>query len=225
MERLKEDRVRSVIEPMLTGELIPDTLSDDYRYTLDLGLIRNDRNHITEPANPIYAEVMVRTLNWMTQKDLIAKKPDLTCLRYEKNGIVDMEMLLLDFQKFWRENSEIWEERYQYKEAAPHLVFQAFLQRVINGGGQIIREMSAGKQRADLCVVYNGNKYPIELKINRGPQSLADGLEQTLQYMNKFDAETGSLILFDRRPSVSWEEKLYIKTEIYDGKKIIVAGA
>jgi hypothetical protein len=60
--------------------------------------------------------------------------------RYLKNGRIDMDFLMRDFQQFWRENSAIWEERFLYKEAAPHLILMAFLQRVVNGGGQILRE-------------------------------------------------------------------------------------
>jgi len=33
-----------------------------YQYVLDLGLIRNDRG-VLRPANPIYGEVIARTLN------------------------------------------------------------------------------------------------------------------------------------------------------------------
>jgi hypothetical protein len=71
-----------------------------------------------------------------------------------------------DFQQFWRENSDIWSEKTQYKEAAPHLILYAFLQRVINGGGQILREMATGTGRVDLCIIYENQKYPIELKIS-----------------------------------------------------------
>ena len=59
---------------------------------------------------------------------------------YLTGGRLDMSRLLQDFQTFWRENSDIWQERFEYKEAAPHLILQAFLQRVVNGGGRIIRE-------------------------------------------------------------------------------------
>jgi len=40
-----------------------DRASEDFLYTRDLGLIRTDRKKI-EPANPIYAEVIARTLCW-----------------------------------------------------------------------------------------------------------------------------------------------------------------
>ena len=34
------------------------------------------------------------------------------------------------------------------------MVMQAFLQRIINGGGCIIREMALGTKRANICVLY-----------------------------------------------------------------------
>jgi hypothetical protein len=55
--------------------------------------------------------------------------------------------LLKAFQEFLRENSEIWVEKYEYKEAAPHLILQAFLQRVIKRGGEIIRKYASGRRQ------------------------------------------------------------------------------
>jgi len=230
MERLKEQRVRSVIQPLIMGdELGVDKLSDDYLYTRDLGLIRDSCGK-TEPANPIYAEVIVRALNWSVQEAIKDGYENYTAPRYMKNGKIDMDYLIKDFQEFWRENSEIWIDRYkknfyQYDEAAPHLVFQAFLQRVINGGGFIIREMALGRRRADLCVVYEGQKYPIELKILRNEKSLPDGLEQLSVYIDKAGTSEGWLVLFDRNAEKSWNEKLYMRMETHKGKRITVAGA
>jgi hypothetical protein len=204
-------------------------LSDDYLYTRDLGLIR-DSGGKTEPSNPIYAEVMVRALNWSAQEAIKDGYENYTAPRYMKSGKIDMDFLIRDFQEFWRENSEIWLDRYkknfyQYDEAAPHLVFQAFLQRVINGGGNIIREMALGKRRVDLCVVYEGQKYPIELKILRNEKSISDGLEQLSAYMDRVGTNEGWLVFFDRNMEKPWDEKLYIRTETYKGKSITVAGA
>jgi hypothetical protein len=215
MERLKEERVRKVIQPLLMGEELGiDKLSDDYLYTRDLGLIR-DSGKKTEPSNPIYAEVMVRALNWSVQEAIKDGYENYAAIRYMENGKLDMNYLISDFQEFWRENSEIWINRYkenfyQYDEAAPHLVFQAFLQRVINGGGSIIREMALGKRRADLCVVYEGQKYPIELKILKNEKTIPDGLEQLSAYMDRCGAERGWLVVFDRDAGKSWDEKLYV---------------
>ncbi|MDJ0836846.1 MAG: hypothetical protein QNK37_10040 [Acidobacteriota bacterium] len=51
-----------------------------------------------------------------------------------ENFRIDMIALLKAFQQFRRENSDIWVEKYDYKEAPPHLILQAFLQRTSNGG-------------------------------------------------------------------------------------------
>ena len=222
LERLKEERVQKVIEPILLGEPV-DITSDDFFYVRDLGLIRITSQQI-EPSNPIYADIMVRVLNASLQDDLVRNNNTFVIPRYLKDNTIDMDYLFRDFQQFWRENSDIWIERFQYKEAAPHLILQAFLQRVINGGGKIHPEMAAGRGRVDLCLVYNDKKYPIELKIRRSEKTVTEGIEQTLRYMNTFGASEGWLAIFDRRPNINWEEKIYIKKEMVEGKTITIIG-
>ncbi|WP_207688004.1 hypothetical protein [Desulfonema limicola] len=46
----------------------------------------------------------------------------------DKSGKLDMEKLMSAFQDFFREHSQHWVERFQYKEAGPQLLLQAFLQ-------------------------------------------------------------------------------------------------
>ena len=223
LERLKEDRVRSVIEPMILGEDFSDRLSDDYQYVTDLGVIKSIGGKI-QPANPIYGEVIARTLSYDAQEKLKLKKPDATIPHYLKNGKIDINSLMQDFQQFWRENSAIWVEKFFYKEAAPHLILMAFLQRILNGGGHIIRDMGAGTGRTDLCVVYENQKYPIELKIRRGDKSVSEGIEQTMRYMDTFGCSEGWLAVFDQRLKIDWDEKIYIKKETVDGKTVTVFG-
>ncbi|MDR2563910.1 MAG: AAA-like domain-containing protein [Prevotellaceae bacterium] len=224
LERLKEERVRKVIEPVIIGGIEQvSVLSDDYQYVIDLGLIRNEK-HITIPANPIYAEVIARTLSADDQKYITTETPDFEIPRYLKNGRIDMDFLMLDFQQFWRNNSEIWEQRFDYLEAAPHLIMMAFLQRVVNGGGQIHRDMAAGTGRLDLCLVYENEKYPIELKIRYDTKTLEKGLVQTARYMGLYGCSKGWLAIFDRRKTVEWDSKLFLRNETFDGKEITVVG-
>jgi hypothetical protein len=223
LERLKEERVRRIIEPMILGEGFINKESDDFLYTKDLGLIRVVNARI-EPANPIYAEVIVRKLSSVTQDELNDPKYPYRMPRYLKDGQIDMDYLMRDFQQFWRENSEIWKKRYDYREAAPHLIMMAFLQRVINGGGQIIREMASGSGRLDLCLVYGDRKYPIELKIRYGNKSLEEGIEQIIRYMDIHNCKEGWLALFDRRRTVRWNDKIYVKKETVDGKTVTIVG-
>ena len=224
LERLKEDRVRKIIEPVIMGGDQPiDRLSDNYQYVIDLGLIKSIGGKI-QMANPIYGEVTARALSLNYQNDMTEEKYPYQIPRYLHDGSLDMEYLMKDFQQFWRENSAIWEEKYQYREAAPHLIMMAFLQRVINGGGHIIREMAAGTGRTDLCLVFENKKYPVELKIRRGEKTVNEGIEQTIRYMNTFGCNEGWLAIFDRRPNIDWDEKIYIKKETIDGKTVTIVG-
>jgi hypothetical protein len=137
---------------------------------------------------------------------------------------MDMDCLMRDFQQFWRENSAIWTERFEYREAAPHLILMAFLQRVVNGGGQILRELAAETGRLDLCIVCEGRKYPLELKLWRGEKTLEKGVEQTLRYMDAYGCTEGWLAVFDRRPEMKWDDKLYMKKEMTGGKTVTIVG-
>jgi len=212
LERLKEERVRRIIEPILTGEGGKvNPLNDDFAYCLDLGLINSIDGQAT-PANPIYGEVIARTLSYRTQMEMAEARLPLALERFLKNGQLDIHTLLTDFQKFWRENSAIWIEKYQYKEAAPLLILQAFLQRVLNGGGSINREFAAGRGRTDLCIDFSGKRYVIELKIRRDAKAIEKGMEQLAEYLDTLGEKQGWLVVFDRRPHIAWKRKLFSRT-------------
>ena len=222
LERLKEERVRKVMEPVITGEKYAISFTDDdTQYCLDLGLLKNEDN-VLKPANKMYAEVIIRTLSYDLQYHMESQIEN----RWVKtDSSLDMNGLLKAFQQFWRENSEIWQEKYQYQEAAPHLILQAFLQRVVNSGGGVSREYAANKGRMDLCVHYGKNKYPIEIKLHYGKKTIPEGLEQLAGYMDTVGENTGWLVVFDRRKGAAWKEKIYWKTEEKGEHTIHVVGA
>ena len=221
LEKLKEPRVQKIIEPIILGKSNEiNILNDDTQYCLDLGLIK-DENKILQPANKIYSEVIIRTLNYNTQYNLYNKIPNNWIDDY---GNIDMSGLLKGFQQFWRENSDIWVEKYEYKEAAPHLILQAFLQRIINGGGTILREYASGRERMDLCVLYKKNKYPIELKILYSKSVISEGIKQLSSYMTTLGEKEGWLVIFDRSNTKKWDKKIYWKTENYEDKKLNIVG-
>jgi hypothetical protein len=225
MARLREERVRRVVESVISGEALEASVySDDFAYVSDLGLIRSSNKKI-EPASPIYGEIMIRTLNMNTQLAMEQQGEAFELPRYLKDNRIDMDFLLKDFQSFWRENSDIWKEKYDYKEAAPQLILQAFLQRVLNGGGHITREMAAATGRVDLCVTYLGEKYPIELKIRRSERTRSDGVIQIASYVEKLGCGTGYLIIFDNRKNILWDEKLFCGKDSVNGKIVMVYGA
>lgn len=210
-ERLKEERVRRVIQPMIIGHADP-TLgrSDrDVEFCLDLGLIAWEGSLVI--ANAIYREVIARYLSQNYQDNIPV--PEFSWQR--PDGTLDMDALMDEFQRFWAWNSEIWEEKADYTEAFPHLLLMAFLQRIINGGGMVDREYAAGRGRMDLLIRFAGGRNLIEIKLvhpRMGREATrAQGLVQVERYADQTAPHTCHLVIFDRRPdqrSIPWEERL-----------------
>jgi hypothetical protein len=63
-DRLKEPRVRRVTDAVVAGAPFfgEGTSDDDIRYVLDLGLLKSE-NEVFRPSNPIYGEIISRTLS------------------------------------------------------------------------------------------------------------------------------------------------------------------
>ncbi|MDD2706915.1 MAG: AAA family ATPase [Verrucomicrobiae bacterium] len=224
IEKLKEERVRKIVEPVLTGDKREfNSADDDCRYALDLGLLKNDREGLC-PANPIYAEVMIRMLSLLAQERMADMQLSTPLARYSQGGGLDMKKLLKDFQAFWRENAEMMGDASDYREAVPHLVLQAFLQRILNGGGRIHREFAVGRRRMDLLIEWEKGRYPLEIKLWRGEKTEEEGLAQLGNYLERVNCPEGWLVLFDRRPERSWDEKIFWREAGSKNRKIHIAG-
>jgi hypothetical protein len=196
-ERLREPRVRQVLAPLLAGELLGNVLPDDVQYVVDLGLIRRDPQAGLVVANPIYREVIPRSLASVTQDSLPAIRP--TWLK--PDGSLDPEGLLKAFLAFWRQHGQPLLGSAPYHEIAPHLVLMAFLHRIANAGGTLEREYAIGSGRMDLCLRYGSLTLGIELKVWRDgePDPLDEGLAQLDGYLDGLGQEAGWLVIFDRR--------------------------
>ena len=210
-DKLREDRVRRLIEPMLSGSDRHTFTDRDVGYARDLGLLARDAP--LRVANPIYAEVLPRELAWVVQETLELSPP-----RYVRtDGSLDAELLMAEFQSFFRRHSEHWRNRFAYAEAWPQLLLQAYLQRVVNGGGRIEREYALGSGRVDLLIVWpladRVQEFVVECKVVRAHDGLErvvdEGVEQTARYVDRCAAEAGHLVVIDRRENRSWEEKIY----------------
>ena len=222
MERLKEPRVRRVVEPVILGkERGTPTNDDDYRYALDLGLLRENEYHVLVPGNPMYAEIMLRYLSNDEQVYFYSKYG--TPFWLKPDGSLDMPALMAEFQRFWRENSGADHEVYGYNEATPHLVLMGYLQRVVNGGGRIAREMALGSKRLDLCVEFGKFRYAVELKMRRN-FSPTESPAQLAGYLDHLGLPEGWMAVFDDDTFKSWDEKIYTRDEIVDGKTIHIIG-
>ena len=133
-------------------------------------------------------------------------------------GRLDLTKLLTAFGVFFGEHAEHWMGRFDYREAGPQLILQAYLQRVVNGGGRIEREYGLGRGRTDLLVLWPREagqtsdlweRFVVECRVLRDSdrKSLASVIErrveQTAGYMEKCGAEEGHLVVFYRRAGVA----------------------
>ena len=237
--KLEEERVRQVVEPILSGGEVQHD-GRDLEYVRDLGLLAPDSP--PRIANPIYREVVPRELGYVLQDSL-----DIQVAWYvDDAGRLDMTKLLSAFRTFFGEHAEHWLGHLgAYREAAPQLILQSYLQRVVNGGGRIEREYGLGRGRTDLLVLWPREagqpsdlweRFVVECKVLRDSdrKSLAwtveEGVKQTLGYMKQCGAEEGHLVVMDRRSEARrrGEERRHGDGEAgggerrHDGRKVVV---
>ena len=207
--KLVEPRVHRVIEPVLAGTLARlDPYDDDLRYTRDLGLVAP-----TAPvriANPIYHEVITRVLGTDTEINVVADPRSFVL----DDGRLNFDLLLREFAEFWGEHGDVLTEGVIYHEVAPQLVLMGYLHRIVNGGGHVCREYGIGRGRIDLLIRWpyrdafgkqRWQREAIELKVwrNGEPDPLAKGLTQLDGYLDRLGLDTGTLVIFDRRPNAA----------------------
>ena len=218
--RLREPRVRKIIDPMLAGaQTGVDVLDDDVGYVLGLGLTRIREGHL-EIANPIYREVIPRALTYLRQLQIPVESKAFRRV----DGTLDMPALMAAFQLFWREDGHLAAEGFGYRESGPHLMLMAFLQRVINGGGRIEREYGLGRGALDLLIDFHGQRHAIEVKLRRDTQTEKRALEQMARYLEIAGLDEGWLVMFDLREKRPWSKRLTTKTRKLGKRRVHLVG-
>ena len=211
-ERLTDPRVRRVIEPILAGRAAFLADEDDDSYVEDLGFVKVEEP--LEIANPIYRDAIPRILfagseYWMSGGAGSSRRPD---------GGLEVAGLLAAFRQVFREDSEAWSENFLFREAAPHVLLQAFWQRAVKGGGRIVREYGAGRARTDLLVEWRRDdggtqRFVVECRVRRERDDLEtvirEGVAQTAAYLDRCRAEEGHLLVVDEDEGKTWDEKFF----------------
>ena len=230
--KLEEERVRRVVVPLLAGGEAAHN-AHDLDYARDLGLLAADPP--PRLANPIYQEVVPRELGYVLQDSLHEE----AAWYVDGSGRLNMDKLLRAFRVFYSEHAGHWLARFEdYREAAPQLILQAYLQRVVNGGGRIEREYGLGRGRTDLLVLWPRaegqpsdlwERFVVECKVLRDSarksvESIIErGVEQTLGYMEKCHAQEGHLVVIDHRAERAGPSGDETRREHRrDGSKVVV---
>jgi hypothetical protein len=140
--------------------------------------------------------------------------------------MLDVDVIVKEFAAWWAENAEFMLASEYYNEAAAQLVFMAWLQRVVNGGGIIDREYGVGRGRIDVLVRWphpaaktprDWQREAFELKVWRDgrPDPLEQGLTQLEAYLDRLGINQGTLVIFDRRKEAAPSET---RTQISETK-------
>jgi hypothetical protein len=218
--RLREPRVRAILDPMLAGDRTAgDVLDDDFAYVLGLGLIREQRTGFVI-ANPIYREVIPRALTYIQQMQI----PTDPAAYVRTDGSLDMPKLMADWQTFWRKDGHLAAEGFSYRESGPHLMLMAFLQRIVNGGGRVEREYGLGRGALDLVVEWRGRRHAIEVKLRRDTETEAEALDQVARYLDAAGLGEGWLVMFDLRSTAPWTERVFQRVTKVGEKVVTIVG-
>ncbi len=222
-DRLKEDRVRRIITPILIGsEFSKEVAENDLRYLKELGILSEGDD--IEISNPIYKEIIPRSLIQSTK----------LLIRYELNsfideeGSLDLEKAMSSFQKFYSNHAKVWNSRFLYKEAGRHLFLQAFLQRIADGGGRLERHYGLGRNQVSLSLSWPfesaWKKYLVSSRYVFAKRSLQEGLYFILKEMDEQDIVEGFLILFYPLHMEITNQKQFYQLKKVDEKRVHVWG-
>jgi hypothetical protein len=221
-DKIDDLRVRPIIMSIITGDSPSfDGADDAIRYCRDLGIIST--GNPIQFANPIYREIITRIL---TIGFSVGINQDIAQTSWYLNtdGTLNMDKLLDAFTKFYQRNAESWIDRYQYKEAGHQLMLMAFLQRIINGGGRIEREMAAGNGRTDLVIFWKEQVITIEIKMHHDKWSEPEGIQQLARYLDRLGQKTGYMVFLEKKSAVelSWEDRIRREVHIVENKEVIL---
>ena len=223
-KKIQDPRVRPVIMSIITGDTPDfDGFDDALRYCRDLGIIGS-----TDPirfANPINREIIIRHLNAGLER-AISHDIAQPAHYLQADGSLNMDKLLDAFIDFYCLQAESWLARFEYKEAGHPLLLMAFLQRILQGGGQVDREMAIGNGRTELTVYWREQVIPLQIRMLQDARSQSAGLQQLGRQLARLGQQRGYLLLFEKKSlaEVPWRHRLRREQCALNEGKVVLLG-
>ena len=212
--RLDDPRIRQFVIPMLKGDDLSNFPTEDLEYARDLGLLHPDKK-ILSIANPLYKEILPREMSYALQQGM-----SIDPKWYENSDkTLNYQKLMNEFVQFWREHGH---KEFYVREVTPHVMFMAWLQRLVNGGGTIHREYALGRKRLDILVEFAKERFVSEIKLYKGPKTLEEGLNQITEYMEQIGLESGYLMIFKDTIATDDDSRYRVETVSHQGKTVQV---
>ncbi len=184
-------------------------------------------------ADPICAEVVPRELTRVLEDRLASE----TAWLVGTDSHLDVAGLPEALQEFLRQRWEHWVKRLGCEQAGPQLMLQAFLQRLVNGGGRTEREHGLGRRRKDMLIQWpdprSGRADPRAQARNRmqgaavgqsAGEDDPEGAAPEQGVHGRCGAESGHWAFFDRREAKSWENRVFRREQTESSKAVTVWG-
>ena len=176
-------------------EYNPD--DDNQSWLEQYGLIKPFYDKATS-ANSIYQRRFLRVFF----KDVYAAADVSQQRYYAPDGSLNMEAILLDFDEYIaRIGVNAFYERQKPYEKTGQFLLTAWLYQFVQGGqGELRYESSTGLGRMDILLTYQGRKYIIETKLNRGKllTTIESAVSQVVnRYLLPERVQEGYVVVFD----------------------------
>ncbi len=175
-------------------------------YSIMHGLIR-EKNNYAEIFNSIYNEFLTEYLvERLKTKD--ASFDNIQAPYLKSNGNLDIELLLTKFKDAVEEKyskSDLMKSK-EFLENDLRMKFFMFLKPVINGIGFVFKEVQISEEkRLDAIIIFNNEKFIIELKLWKGSQLHKQGIEQIKDYMKREKVDKGYMIIMNKNISKEYK--------------------
>jgi hypothetical protein len=166
------------------------------------GIIERGENGYIKIHNRIFDEVINDYL--IEKNETEATIPMLIPNRndyIDKKGKLDFKKVLLKFQEFIKanQNKDDLMKSDDFLERGLRLVFLSFIKSVINGKGFSFNEAQTGEEkRLDVVVVFNNEKYIVELKIWHGENAHQQSIKQLKHYLELESVKKGYMLILNK---------------------------
>ena len=165
------------------------------------GIIDKDDKQKVKIHNRITAE---KITNYMISKHLTSNYDTYNNTQdpYIKlDGRLDFEKVLFKFQEVIKEkyHNSLLLKSDEFLEKDLRLLFLVFLKPIINGVGFSYKEVEIGaEKRLDIIVLFQMEKFIVELKIWYGPEYHKRGIEKLKKYMEIENINKGYMLIMNK---------------------------
>ena len=169
------------------------------------GYFKNDNNTVVI-SNRIFSQVLYNYFSSLLEDNNTMKKYNFKADFIEGNGL-NIEKILLRFQQFMKEEYSSKDEK--FLETNGRMLFLSFITPIINGVGYAFKEVQISEEkRLDVVIIYNSNKYIIELKIWHGEKYHERGIKQLKDYLDINKQNKGYLLVFNFNKDKEYKKEL-----------------